>query len=64
MYADITSCVIKNCYSTSLFNITRRDGKGCQLSPYLFILCVEFILIAIRTNKCIQGIKVGETEFD
>ena len=61
MYADITSCVIKNCYSTSLFNITRLDGKGCQLSPYLFILCVESMTIAIKTNKCIQRIKAGET---
>lgn len=34
-----------------------------SIITYLFILCVELLIIAIRTNKCVQDIKVGETWF-
>lgn len=54
---------INNSFSSSLFKITRGVRQGCPVSPYLFILFVELMVVAIRTNNCIQGIKVDETEF-
>ena len=63
LYTDITSCVINNGVSTPFFEISRGVRQGCPLSPYLFILCVELLAIAIRNNKHIQGINIGETEF-
>ena len=60
MYSDITIYIINNGYSTSIFKITRGVQKGRPLSPYLSILCVELMIIAIRPNTYIQGIKIGE----
>ena len=63
MNSNITSCAINNAYTPFFFKITIGVGQVCPLSPYLFILCVELMDIAIRTSKYIQGIIMGETEF-
>ena len=56
LYADIQSCVINNGTLSEYFSIERGVRQGCPLSPYLFIIAVEMLAIAIRENTNIKGI--------
>ena len=60
LYNGINSCVLNNGYFTEFFNLERGVRQGCPLSPYLFLLLVEVLAYAIRSNKQIKGIKLGD----
>ena len=62
-YNNISSAVIQCGYLSTFFNIGRGCRQGDPLSPYLFILCAEFLSSVIRQNKKIKGIFVEDTEF-
>ena len=57
-YNDISSCVLNNQFTSEYFQVNNRVRQGDPLSPYLFIMVVEIMAIAIRENKEIKGIKV------
>lgn len=62
-YKNISSAVSQCGYLSSFFNIGRGCRQGDPLSPYLFIICAEFLSTLIRTNKKIKGIVAQDTEF-
>ncbi|MCG7891056.1 MAG: reverse transcriptase family protein, partial [Candidatus Thiodiazotropha endolucinida] len=62
-YCKITSSVIQYGHMSEFFNIGRGCRQGDPLSPYIFILCAEFLAVKIRQNKNISGIKIKDLEF-
>ena len=52
-YKNIQSCVINNGLSSN---------QGDPLSPYLFLLTVEILVIAVRENTEIKGIAIERQE--
>ena len=63
LYTDINSCVTNNGHVTKYLKLERGVRHGCPLSPYLFIIVVEVLALAIRHNNNITGIKIGDQEF-
>ena len=62
-YSNITSSVIHCGFMSESFRIGRGCRQGDPLSPYIFIICAEFLAIKVRQNSKIKGIKIHDTEF-
>ena len=61
-YSNISSYVTNNGFSTPLFKVERDVRQGDPLSPYLFIIVLELLLIKIRNDPNIKGIKIDNVE--
>ena len=61
-YKNIQSCVINNGITSNYFTIERKVRQGDPLSPYLFVVAVETLAIAIRQNSMIKGITIDKKE--
>ena len=57
------SCIINNGTLSASFEINRGVRQGHPLSPYLFIITVELLAVAIRSCSEIKGIKIDSKEF-
>ena len=57
-YTDISSCIIVNQFISDPFPVTRSVRQGCCLSPLLYILCLEPLMIKIRNDPNVKGFKL------
>jgi hypothetical protein len=63
-YTNISSSVITNGHISFPFPVTRGVRQGCALSPLLYVLCLEPLLIRIRANTDIVGLSLPGTMED
>ncbi len=59
MYSKLRSCVEFDGYLSGEFNCTVGTRQGCMLSPLLFILYLNELILLTEDNNC-QGIYVNE----
>ena len=61
-YTNVQSCIMNNGTTSNYFQLEGGVLQGDPLSPYLFIVVVETLAIAIRQNQEIRGISIENEE--
>lgn len=63
IYSRQYTRIVINADRTNLLKITNGTRQGCPLSPLLFILTLQPLLIQLRNNTDIKGLKIRNQEF-
>jgi len=62
LYTDLTADVMVNGLRYGRFKILRGVKQGDSLSCILFILCMEILLLNIKNNENIKGLRINDEE--
>ena len=62
LHTDISSCVLNNGHASHFFSLERGVRQGCPLSGLLFVIGLELLARAIKSDKLIKGITIGKKE--
>ena len=60
IYDKITANLVLNAEKLKTFPLKSGTRKGCPLSPLLFNIVLEVLVTAIREEKEIKGIQIGQ----
>ena len=63
LYNSACTSVINNGYLSESFFLHRGCRQGDPLSPYIFILAIEPLAVAIKSNVRIKGIKIDGNQY-
>ena len=56
------SCTINNGQMSEFFMVTRSCHQGCNLAPYLYLLCGQVLATELQKRDAIKGITFNELE--
>ena len=62
-FNDSSSANLNFGYLSDFFKCERGCRQWDPISPYLFILCVELLSLAVKRNENIKGIKINNVEY-
>ena len=62
IYHNVSSCVLNNGHASPFFQLHRGVRQGCPLSGLLFVIGIELLTRALKSNNDIKGITVGGKE--
>ena len=62
IYDKPTANIILNGEKLKAFPLRSGTRQGCPLSPLLFIIVLEVLAMALREEKEIKGIQIGEVK--
>lgn len=62
LYTNPAATVLTNGVVSRPIILEQSTRQGCPLSPMLFLLAIEPLAIAIRTQTGLSGIQIGEEE--
>ena len=61
-YNNIQSCVINNGITSDYFTLEQGVRQEDPLPPYVFIVSVKTLAVAVHQNISIKGITIGKDE--
>lgn len=63
IFKDIKTCVLNAGRTSAYFFPSNGVKQGCCVSPLLFVITVELMSRMLKSNRLIEGITIGSSEF-